>query len=79
MIPIHCENLTYSLKVHLRANYPTWHCQVLHVLSFSYISLPVLFDYVQLEYFVLKFFEISRSPFGMVSSMWPIKFVTFNL
>ena len=36
----------HGLKVHLRANCPTWHCQVWHVLSLSYISLSVLVDYV---------------------------------
>ena len=41
-IPILCENSSYSLKAHWRANCPTWHCQVWHVLSFSYISRPVL-------------------------------------
>ena len=49
--------LTYSSKVHLRANFTTWHCQVWHVLSFSDISLPVLFDYVYLEHFVIKIFK----------------------
>ena len=40
MIPIHCENSSNCLKAHLKANWPTWHSQIWHVLSFSYISLP---------------------------------------
>ena len=44
MILIYCENSSYSLKVHLRASCPAWHCQVGHVLSFSCIRLPVLLN-----------------------------------
>ena len=44
-IPIHCQNWSYSLKVHLRANCTKWHCQVCNVLSFCYISLLVLLKF----------------------------------
>ena len=34
-----------SLKAHLRANCQTWHGQVWHLLSFSYISQLVLLNF----------------------------------
>ena len=59
MILIHCENSPYSEKVHLRANCPKWHCQVWHVLSFSYRLLAytgtLTIGYVKLVIKIIKF------------------------
>ena len=46
VIQIHGENSSYSLKVHLRANCPTRHCKIRHVLSFMRFS----------NFFVLNFY-----------------------
>ena len=45
---IYCENSSCSSKAHLRANFPTWYCQVWHVLSFfisAYRDRYILFKF----------------------------------